>query len=220
MKTTKALVLGPIAASAILLALVGGLMAQLQVSATAHAVSVGSTTISAEDPIGQQGSVDLQALNMTAPGLGGWDIDITYDAAVVSAVSCTGISLVCNTAVAGTISAVGADANGLIGDTTLATITFECLSVGSSVLTVTDDLVDATPGGPQPIIAALTNGSVTCAVAVATATATGNVTQLPATGSEPSDGGGGLPWLAAIGGALAVVSGGGLWLAHQRRRAR
>ncbi len=163
MKATKALVLSLIGASAILLALVGGLMAQSQVSATAHEVSVGSTTISAADPIGQQGSVDLEALNMTAPSLGGWDIAITYDAAVVSAVSCTGISLVCNTNTAGTISVVGADANGLTGDNTLATITFECQSVGSSDLTVTADLVDATPGDPQPIAADLTNGSVTCA---------------------------------------------------------
>ena len=54
-----------------------------------------------------------------------------------------------------------------------------------------------------------------------TPTAVAEVVQLPTTGGTPSDGdSGALPWLAAIAGAFALVSGGGLWLAYQRRRIR
>lgn len=54
-----------------------------------------------------------------------------------------------------------------------------------------------------------------------TPTAVLSAQQLPVTGGTPSDGGSSaLPALLAIAGALAVMSAGGLWLAHQRRRVR
>ena len=44
---------------------------------------------------------------------------------------------------------------------------------------------------------------------------------LPPTGGEPPDGSWGLPWLAAIAGALALMgAGSGLWFAYLRRRIR
>jgi hypothetical protein len=51
-----------------------------------------------------------------------------------------------------------------------------------------------------------------------TATPTPAPAALPPTGGWP-DGGGSLPWLATAG-ALALMSGGGAWLAYQRRRVR
>jgi cell division septation protein DedD len=44
---------------------------------------------------------------------------------------------------------------------------------------------------------------------------------LPASGGAPPDGSsGGLPWLAAIAGAIAVMAASGSWFAYQRRRVR
>jgi hypothetical protein len=42
--------------------------------------------------------------------------------------------------------------------------------------------------------------------------------QLPSTGGEPTGGASALSWLAAIAGAIAVMSAGGAWFAYQRRR--
>jgi hypothetical protein len=44
--------------------------------------------------------------------------------------------------------------------------------------------------------------------------------ELPETGGEPADGSSGLPWLAAIAGAIAVMSVGGFWFAYRRRHVR
>ena len=57
------------------------------------------------------------------------------------------------------------------------------------------------------------------ATATPTPTPTEAAEALPVTGGEPSDGGsGGLPWLAVIAGAIAVMAASGLWFAYQRRR--
>jgi parallel beta-helix repeat protein len=64
---------------------------------------------------------------------------------------------------------------------------------------------------PSPVPAAAPTAAPTAAPAA-----------LPDTGGTPSDGGsGGLAWLAAITGAIALMgAGSGLWLANQRRRVR
>ena len=63
--------------------------------------------------------------------------------------------------------------------------------------------------------------SPTTTPAVLAATATPTPATLPESGGTPSDGGSStVPGLLAIAGALAVMSAGGLWLAHQRRRVR
>src|SRR3990172_2983871 len=132
---------------------------------TAATISVGAATVS----VGSQGTVPLQALNMAAPGLGAWAANIVYNPAIVQLVAQPNgcVAQVCNPAfAANTIRVTGATASGLIGDTTLATFTFRCSSVGTSTLTVTvDTLVDATPLTPHDIIAATSNGSVSCLTA-------------------------------------------------------
>jgi hypothetical protein len=176
--------------------------------------------------------VNLEALNIGAPGLGAWTIDIAYDPAVLSAVSCTPAQGgVCNTAYgANTVRVSGASAMGVAGNNLLASITFDCDVEGSSSVTPTIDLlVDATIGDPQPITTATAQGgTITCTqvaptsttapvdTPVATATPGGGL-PIAGTGGAGMDGGGGAPyWLiAALTGAgvawlLAVLAGAGL----------
>ncbi len=85
-----------------------------------------------------------------------------------------------------------------------------------------------TPTPPPPPAATPTPTPTTTPVvlpAVQTPTPTPTSTPtpavLPVTGGAPSDGSSsGLTWLATIAGAIAVMSAGGLWFAHQRRRVR
>ncbi len=156
-------------------------------SAAAQTISVGAATVS----VGGEGTVSLQALNMTAPGLGAWSMNIVYDPAIVQLVAqpngCVAQSgSVCNPAfAANTIRVTGAAASGLAGNTTLATFTFHCSSVGTSALTVTvDTLADATPGSPHDIVAATSNGSVSC-LTPSTAQPTPQPTTRPGSGPVP-----------------------------------
>jgi hypothetical protein len=210
-------------------------------SAATQTISVGAATVA----VGAQGTVSLQALNMTAPGLGAWSMNIVYDPAIVQLVAqptgCAPQSgSVCNPAfAANTIRVTGATASGLIGNTTLATFTFRCVSVGTSALTVTvDTLADATTGTPHDIVAATSNGSVSCLTPPTpaqpatnpTATAIAPTATVVAAGGGPNAGfgpggsgpgvliwlvaglaGAGLAWLSAglAGAGLAAVTGSG-----------
>jgi hypothetical protein len=118
--------------------------------------------------VGEEGAVDLDALAMAAPGLGAWTVDIAYDPAIVTAVACVPANGVCNADFdTATVRATGANADGLDGDSTLATVTLRCEAEGTSALDLTVQvLVDATVGDPQAISAAVANGSVTCGTAV------------------------------------------------------
>lgn len=161
MKTGKLLASGLIAAVAVAVALVFASPG----SAQAPTISAGSLGMD----VGAQGTVDVQALDIAAPGLGAWTIDVTYDPAVVSVLSCTSTVMICNHLVPNapnTVRVVGFAAGGLVGDTTLATIAIQCgASAGSSPLSVTVvDFLDATLGAPAPITATVVNGSVTCSV--------------------------------------------------------
>ncbi len=125
------------------------------------AVRIASGT----DTVGQDAVVALQALDIASPGLGGWTVDVTYDAGVLSPVTCLGQNgSVCNPNFGpDTVRVTGASAGGLVGDTNLAQLRFHCDSGGTSALTVVLQLfVDATPGTPQPIAATIINGSVIC----------------------------------------------------------
>lgn len=146
---------------AAVIALGAVLLAASQAYAQSEAVSVGSATINP----GASNSVDVQSINIASPGLGAWEIGITYDPSVVTALSCSESSgSVCNANFASNrVQVTGASAGGLTGDATLASITFECLTTGTSVLTVSLDVfADATIGGPQPIGPAIQNGLITC----------------------------------------------------------
>ena len=85
-----------------------------------------------------QGEVELELRNVTGPGLGAWTIDVEYDPAVVSVISCDSHpSGVCNPAFdVGTIRSVGASATGIEDDTTLASITFDCETQGTTALAI------------------------------------------------------------------------------------
>jgi hypothetical protein len=163
-------------------------------SAVTGTISVGAATVS----VGGEGTVSLQALNMTAPGLGAWSMNVVYDPATVQLVAppsgCVAQSgSVCNPAfAANTIRVTGAAASGLIGNTTLATFTFHCGSVGTSALTVTvDTLADATPGTPHDIVAATTNGSVSCLTAPTAQPTTGSTATVVAPTATPAAAAGG-----------------------------
>jgi hypothetical protein len=216
--------LGLTAAVAAAIAIGAGVLAASPVSAQTETIAVSSATAAP----GAQVSVDMNALDIGAPGLGAWTIDITYDPAVLSAVSCSPAQGgVCNTAYgANTVRVSGASAMGVAGDNVLASITFQCEVEGSSSVTpVIDLLVDATIGDPQPLEATPQAGSITCTQLVPTATS--GPTEEPAATATPSGGlpvagtgangtGGGTPyWLiAGLTGAglawlLAVVAGAG-----------
>ncbi len=226
MKGLKRSRLGPVGAVAAAIALGAGLLAASPVSAQSETIAVSSATAAP----GAQVSVDLSALNIGTPGLGAWTIDITYDPAVLSAVSCSPAQGgVCNTAYGvDTVRVSGASAMGVAGDNVLASIMFQCEVEGSSSVTPNIDLlVDATIGDPQPLEATAQAGSISCTQAVPTATS--GPTEAPVATATPSSGlpvagtgtggvgGGGTPyWLiAGLTGAglawlLAVAAGAGL----------
>lgn len=142
-------------------ALTVGLLFPTPALAETPAVGIGSLSKS----VGEQEAVQVRALNIAAPGLGAWTIDITYEPLVVSVVDCTaGIGGLCNPAYAeDTVRVVGFSIFGEIGDSTLALITFACESEGSSQLDLTlETFTDATAGGPLPIDASIDNGLAIC----------------------------------------------------------
>ena len=146
---------------AAVIALGAVLLAASQAYAQSEAVSVGSATITP----GASSTVALESINIASPGLGAWEIGITYDASVVTALSCSESSgSVCNANFASNrVQVTGASAGGLTGNATLASITFECITEGTSVLAVVLDVfADATVGSPQPISPGVQNGLITC----------------------------------------------------------
>jgi len=144
--------------------LIAGLVALIAVStasAQTPTVSVGSTGTN----VGSHGEVHLRALDIGAPGLGAWTIDVSYDPAYLNVVECApDQGGLCNPAYGEhTVRITGTNIAGLLGDTTLGAIVFGCKQVGSGELKVSLSVfADATLGGPRPIDAAMVNGKVTC----------------------------------------------------------
>ena len=160
---------------------------------TSHGATAGGSPSIAIDSatlmVGDTSSVDIDALNMAAPGLGAWSLNVVYDPTVLAQQGCTAANgSVCNPSFASdTVRISGATASGLPGDSLLASIGFRCLQVGSSALTLTiDTLADGTPGDPQDIDAAVVNGSITCVVPATPTTP-------PTVEPPPSGGGHGFP---------------------------
>ena len=152
-------------------------MASPQAEAEDAAVSVSSAQVE----LGQQAVVQIEALNIAAPGLGAWTLDIAYDPDVITPVACSAeLGGICNIVFdATTIRVLGVSALGVDGDAELGEIVFECKQAGESALELTASVfADATLGAPQPIAAVIKHGSVTCsAEPLPTAT--------PEPGSEP-----------------------------------
>ena len=206
MKGLKRLKLGLVGIAAGALLLAGGLLLATQVSAVSGTLSRGDGTAAP----GGQTSVDLSA-NVGSPGLGAWTVDISYDSSV-TVVSCSPQQGgVCNpNFAADTIRITGASASGLLGDTTLGTVTFRCGSAeGDSPLGLAVEVfADATIGDPQDIDATVSDGSVTCATPAPTAAVATN-TPLPKpgpVGDGPSGSGSDFSWLIAVLAGAGVVA--------------
>jgi hypothetical protein len=173
------LVQGGAAAGAALLFAVATFSVSAQNSPT---VSVGSAAVAP----GANGTVSVQSQNMPAPGLGAWAMNIVYNPSIVQLASggCAPLNgSVCNPNFSSnTIRITGAVAHGLVGDATLANLTFHCSTTGTSPLTLTTDtLADATLGGPRDIAAMTVNGSINCTDAPLTSTSVAPTTSVVAT---------------------------------------
>ena len=175
----------------------------------------------ATEELGGEVSVELSASGFSAPGLGAWTIDITYDPAIVTAIDCDVGPVqveVCNPEFAGdTVRLAGADADGIEGNFSLGRITFECADrEAETALTVSPlHIADATPGNLQPIDAVLRHGSITCVEAEI-----GPAAPTPGP-SFPHAGGGGLDEnaLPSLVGALVALALAALGSAAMLRRA-
>lgn len=180
------------------------------VAAGALAVSVLATQVLAAEPmlslgdesadVGDQATVTLWASGVGGLGLGAWSIDIAYDPNIVTPTACTNPSsqiAVCNPDFSSNSARIsGASADGIMGDFSLGTVTFECKTMGSSALSIRNrDFMDSKPGDLQPINVTLDHGSVSCGVV------------LPATGSGgPTSGNVWVALIAALA-AFGVVAG-------------
>ncbi len=185
MKEHRGLRLGFIVAAVVAVAFIGGLLAA-QVSAAAHGVDVHD----GKAAVGETTTVDVGAHDMADPGLGAWTVDVTYDPAIVTVVSCDegeeGFDCLDNTD-ENKVRFVGFLSGGLVGDTVLGSITFMCDVEGTSPLVVdVVELLDGSAPG-QPIEATVVDGSVTCNVAGA-ATATPDATAEPTDVGPPETG--------------------------------
>lgn len=124
-------------------------------------VAIGSLSLD----VGKQGSVNLEILNIPSRGVGSWTVDVTYNPAVVSVARCQGLGAsVCNPQfVPDAIRVAGATPAPLMGDSTLAIISFQCDREGvSPVRPQVTVLADGTRGDPRQIDAATKNGSIAC----------------------------------------------------------
>ena len=217
MRGLKGLKIGVIAIAA-LAAIVAGLVFATQVSGQDDTVSIGDGTAAP----GESGDVDLEALGIGAPGLGAWTLDITYDPDVVSVGECApAAGGVCNPAFeSNVIRVTGAAATGLEGDTSLATITFDCGDEEATTdLTISINVfADATIGDPQDIDATIDDGGFTCEVPAPEPTATTGVVAGPDVGDGSTSGGSSLLWVVAL--LAAIGAAGVLGFGALRVRAR
>jgi hypothetical protein len=186
---------------------VGAFLLVSQASAVSGTLTVSSPNIAP----GGTGTAELTA-NVPSPGLGAWTVDITYDPAKVTVSSCAPAQGgVCNPHYSATsVRITGASANGLIGSTSLGTITFSAAAScsGTTPLTATTNVfADATIGAPATIDVTITSGSVNCAPATVAPTAT-TAPSLVVTGAGPgsSDSSN---WLIVglVGAGLAALAG-------------
>jgi hypothetical protein len=146
------------------LGLAAGLLAISQASAQGATVSLGRPTIN----VGATTKLNLKAEDVGGLGLAAWIVDVSYDSSVVEAVTCSAhAGGFCNPAYASnTVRTNGATVNGLMGDITLASLTFRCTHAGTSVLALyVKEFADATTGHPNPITTKVVHGAIGCVAA-------------------------------------------------------
>lgn len=206
------------------------LLVTSQASAAGENIVVSRATV---EP-GQSATVNLAAENINSPGLGAWEIGIIYDASVVTAVSCSPQNgSVCNpNFAANQVRVTGASASGLLGDHTLASITFRCADdEATTPLTLSVPVVaDATVGDPQDIDVKQIDGSIACTDSPFSPPPRGPtprpgasptavpVNGLPKTGTGGDANGGSLGWLIASLAATGLAATAGVSLPAIRRR--
>lgn len=218
---------------AIVAAALLALLVTSQASAGGQNIVISRATV---EP-GESATVNLTAENINSPGLGAWEIGIVYDPSVVSAVSCSPQNgSVCNANFASNqVRVTGASASGLVGDSTLASVTFRCASdTDTTALTLSVPVVaDATVGGPLPIDTTEINGSIACTDSPFQAPPPGPTPRpgepaaaptavppsgLPITGTGGDANGGSLGWLIASLAAAGLAATAGVSLLAIRRR--
>ena len=200
MKTLRVMFLGSLSVGLLIVAglIAASAAAEGTTEATLH---VDSATIA----IDGDANVELEALGVGAPGLGAWSVDIVFDDTVVAAIGCDPDNgSVCNPAFSVNSARVtGASANGMEGDTLLATLRFRCVDLGSSPLTlIINVMADATIGDPQPLKTVIENGNITCQEAIPIPPST------PAP-PPPPPGSGGATFVIANGVYKGDIAGGG-----------
>jgi hypothetical protein len=198
------------------LALAASALVHGGVSAQGDPVAIGSLS----QPVGATAPVELQALYISVPKLGAWQIDISYSSNILQAVSCAAGNDVCNVAYApATVRLVGASSAGLSGSViNLAALDFKCLTQGTSPLTLTVEEFADTDGFAIPY--SVENGSVQCTAG--SAGSVGGVAELTGVSStalttKTSSNRARDPLI--VGAFAAAVVGVSIWLVSRRRRA-
>lgn len=161
MGRVRKLAIGWRAALAVAFGLIAAVVVSSHASAGGTTIAIGQVT----KATGETAQLQLLALNVGAPGLGAWQVDIDYDSDIVSPTMCTpGTGGLCNVYFGpSTVRVVGADANGLEGNVVLGTLSFSCVQEGSSALAITAvEFADATTGEPQPIAVGVEHGTIHC----------------------------------------------------------
>jgi hypothetical protein len=240
MLRNAAMIMGGTAAlAAALLATVAALAVVFTANAAVTELKPGTATVAPGGTV----TVNVTA-DSTSPGIGAWGLNVSFDASVVDATSCTSVAGQCNPDfAAGTIRMNGATTTGIVGaDAVLGTITFQAVGDAgdSSALTIASGFTLADPEGTA-ITVSPTAGSITIQATptpsptpgpgTPTPTAppggggsvTATPTRAPTAGALPSTGGpdsgdsvSTMTWLLAASGLLIVAS--GAWAVARARR--
>jgi hypothetical protein len=145
--------------------LLGALSSTAVGGASSTTVRVGS----ASGADGQAVTVRLEVLGVLDPGLGAFIVDVAYDSGVVSPVSCQGDpskaldTIVCNTGYKpGSVRVGGYHmTDGLVGDTTLADVTFRLSGDKGVCSDLTISIVELTDPSTAPLTSPrVENGSI------------------------------------------------------------
>jgi hypothetical protein len=166
----------------------GATLASAELSGTA---TTPSAAISIQPPTAQvtQGATtteDVQAA-ITGGNLGAWTVDVTYDPTQLQPTGCTSsatVASVCNTAFSATkVRVTGANASGLTGTQSLASITFKAIgSVPGATTSLTPTVVTLTDNLGNPLTSTVSAAQLTL---IANTTTTLASSANPAVSGQP-----------------------------------